>query len=179
MPLIVEDGTGVANANSYVNIAYARAYALERNYTLPASDATLEQYLIRAMDWLEAKRASFQGSKTLATQALQWPRLDVYIDCEEFASNAIPVELKKAQAELAIAINSGSALFPPSPTSSMNAGPVTRKIVGPIEMHYSDKAAYTTGITSDGTYRIPTVENLLKPLFSACGNGAFVKTVRI
>lgn len=179
MPLIVEDGTGVANANSYVDTTYARAYVLERNYTLPASDTTLEQYLIRAMDWLEAKRSSFQGSKTLATQSLQWPRLDVYIDCEEFASNAIPVELKKAQVELAVAITAGTALFPEAPTGSSVAGPVTRKIVGPIELHYSDKTAYTKGVNSDGTYRIPTVENLLQPLFYPCGRGSAVKTVRI
>jgi len=53
MALIIEDGTLVANADSYVTLAVARAFAEKRGLVPVATDA-LEADLIKAMDFIES-----------------------------------------------------------------------------------------------------------------------------
>ena len=104
MSLTVEDGSGVAGADTYASVSYAQAYAAKRGITLPTgtgADAAIEILLIKAMDFIEALRADFQGSKVATDQALQWPRSDVYIDGNIAASDEIPEELLKAQVQAA------------------------------------------------------------------------------
>lgn len=100
MALIVEDGTGLVNANSYIAIVEARAYANDRGLILPAADPDLEKLLIKAMDFIEAMAGEFQGVKTSPNQALQWPRSDVVLDGYPFDSHALPKTLKLAQSQL-------------------------------------------------------------------------------
>ncbi len=102
MTIIVEDGSGVANANSYVDDAYFVAFALARGITIPATAELREQLLFKSMDYLESLRKKYKGCKTYSGQELQWPRENVYIDYMIFESNLIPSELKKAQCQAAI-----------------------------------------------------------------------------
>ena len=168
MALVIEDGSLVASANSYVTVAQARAYASSRGVTLSTVDATVEQQLIAAMDYLEAQRKKFQGSKTSAEQALQWPRTDVLIDCNEVASTFIPNELKNAQIQLAIEVSKGVDLMP-----TRQGAFVKLEKVGPIQTEYSERIG--TGLTPDMT----AVELLLAPLFKACGQGFALSSVRV
>jgi flagellar biosynthesis regulator FlaF len=101
MPLIVEDGTIVAGANSYVTQAEYQAFADVRGYAIGASSQLREKELTKAMDYLESYRDKFKGTKVRREQTLQWPRVSVFIDGYQTNSNQIPVELKKAQMELA------------------------------------------------------------------------------
>lgn len=113
MPLVIENGSLVANANSYVSVADARAYAEARASTLPEENADVEAALFVAMDYLESLRAEFQGYKVSpGVQALQWPRTGVQIDGWDFPIDAIPNELKFAQIQLAIESASGTDLMP-------------------------------------------------------------------
>jgi hypothetical protein len=73
--IVVEDGSIVASANSYVSAADLSTYATDRGITINGTAAVL---LIQAMDYLEQQ--DFQGYKYTDDQALQWPRGDVYID---------------------------------------------------------------------------------------------------
>ena len=109
MALIVETGEIVENANSYVDLAYARAYATARGLALSDADDTLEAQLITAMDYLEALRSQYQGTKL---GSLQWPRYGVFIDGVELASDTIPKELKDAQCRLAFEVSSGVDIMP-------------------------------------------------------------------
>lgn len=168
MALVIEDGTLVASANSYVTVAQARAYASARGVTLSTIDATVEQNLIAAMDYLEAQRAKFQGSKVSATQSLQWPRNDVLIDCNEVASTVIPNELKNVQIQLAIEVSKGVDLMP-----TRQGAFVKLEKVGPIETQYSERIG--TGLTPDMT----AVDALLAPLFKACVQGFALSSVRV
>jgi hypothetical protein len=54
--LVVEDGSGVVDANSYTDLADARAYLALRGLALSVTDGTAETQLIRAMDYIEALR---------------------------------------------------------------------------------------------------------------------------
>jgi len=102
MTLIVEDGSIVAGANSYVSDDDYTTYASARGYTVGADATAREQELIKAMDWLESHRDEFKGLKMEDTQPLQWPRAGVWIDSYYVELNTIPVELQRAQMEAAI-----------------------------------------------------------------------------
>lgn len=104
MTLVVEDGSIVAGANSYINTTDFTAYATARDYTLVSGAETL---LIQAMDYLESQ--DFIGLKFYATQPLQWPRADVVIDGYWVYVNTIPQLLKDALCEIAIAIDQGDS----------------------------------------------------------------------
>lgn len=93
MALIVEDGSLVSNANSYVSIDDFIAWADARGFTYE-SYPTIQQKILRAMDFIES--LDFIGEKSIETQALQWPRDYVFIDGYSIESNQIPKEVKIA-----------------------------------------------------------------------------------
>ena len=169
MSLIIENGTIVTNANSYVTVAECRSYASARALTVPALDVDLEALLISAIDYLESKRSQYQGTKTdPANQALQWPRTGVYIDCVEIGPNTIPKELKDAQCRLACEQASGVDIMP------TKTGPfVTEETVGPLTTKYDPSQG--TGTVPDMT----AVDALLAPLLSQCGQSFTLRTVRV
>lgn len=170
MALVVETGAGVAGANSYRTLADIRAYALARGVTLSPVDATLEPLALMAMDYLEGLRARYQGSKTAATNALQWPRVNVKIDCVDFPSDAIPVELANAQSRLCMEQHAGVVL-----SATRTGAFIVEDTVGPLTTKYSDKHGGGPGTVPT----MPAVEDLLAPLFAACGQGSFVRTLRV
>ncbi len=168
MTLVVETGSVVAGANSYVTLAEARNYATARGITLSATDSVVEAQLIKAMDYLEAKRSFYQGSKTSLTQVLQWPRTSVTIDDVDFSANAIPNELKSAQIQLAIEVANGVDIMPTRQAGQF----VKREKVGPIETEFSE----TVGVTVEPT--LTAVEALLEPLYKVSA-GFKLRTVRV
>jgi hypothetical protein len=93
MALTVENGSLVANANSYVSAADFASWADARGISYPALPE-LEQKILRAMDYIES--LDFLGQKHEETQALQWPRDYVYIDGYSVESDEIPKEVKVA-----------------------------------------------------------------------------------
>lgn len=88
MTVIVEDGTLVEDANSYVSLADVRVYATARGITLPALDDDLETKLHLAMDWFEG--FEFTGARVDATQELSFPRSGVIIDGVSYENTQIP-----------------------------------------------------------------------------------------
>ena len=103
MALIIEDGSIVANAQSYATAEELRTFAQLRNIcTVPDSDDEAEALLIKAMDYLESYRARYKGGKVSSTQLLQWPRSGVYIDGMLQSSTSIPREIYYAQLSAAI-----------------------------------------------------------------------------
>jgi len=168
--ITVEDGSGVAGANSYVSVADARTYAANRGIALPADDDELAAMLIQASDYLEAQECRYQGDRTSSTQALAWPRTGVELNGDVFPTNVIPQSLIGAQVQLAIAINAGFDLQP-------NISPqdyITREKVGPIETEYADPVA--VGIMPTFT----AVNALLAPLFGECAANKFaLRTLRV
>jgi hypothetical protein len=138
MALIVEDGTQVAGANSYVSDAEYVAYASARGKTI-ASTATLREIeLIKSMDYIESHRRQFKGQKVAFDQSLQWPRYSVFIDGFSIDSDAIPDELKNAQMETGIAYNSFEVL---STGSNQN---VASEKLDTLEVSYFNGGSWST-----------------------------------
>lgn len=140
MALIIEDGSIVADANSYQSVDDLRLHASLRGVSFgSATDATLETHLIKAIDYLEAQRNRYQGVKVSSAQSLQFPRSGVVVDGLTVGTTEIPRELKKAQMQLAIESFLGNDL---QPTRLANAtgSVLSEKIDGVGEVVYSDSA---------------------------------------
>jgi len=99
MTLVVEDGTIVAGANSYVTLAEVRDYATTRNITVPADDAELEPHVHLAMDWFEAE--DIPSVRISAEQELNFPRVRMLLDGVEYIDGAIPKLVKQIICEAA------------------------------------------------------------------------------
>lgn len=151
--IIVEDGSIVENANSYVTTNELQTYATDRGITLTND---LSELLIKASDYVES--FSFKGIKYSATQSMQWPRSSVYIDSYLVDDDEIPQLLKNAQMATAVAIDEGNN---PLATIIQNA---KRKKVDTLEIEYF----YATS-----TPIIKTIYIYLNKLI-ASGNGNFL-----
>ena len=121
MALIIENGEGLSNAESYIDVDFADAYFLKRGITEWAGLTNKESLIIRAMDYIE-NNYTYIGTKLVSTQALQFPRLI----CGE---TVYPIALKNALCELALKANSGDLL--------QDTGKTTiREKVGTLEVEY-------------------------------------------
>lgn len=155
MGLTVEDGSIVAGANSYIDLAFARSYAADRGVALSADDVALTPWLIKACDYIETKSALFVGTVINVAQALSWPRQGVtYQDGSAFPINSIPVMLKAAQAQLVIEQFNGIDLIP-----TQDGKFVVSESVDVLRTTYSEK------IGTGGQPYMPLVDSLLSNLF--------------
>ncbi len=151
MALIVEDGTGLLNSNSYNSLDELKAYALARGATLPADDEDIEVLAIQATDYTESLRDKYQGKRVSRTQSLQWPRIGVVLDDEEIPANEIPIELKNGHAQATIEAYTTDLM----PNAS---AAVKKEKVDVIEVEYADSSTSSFGLTK--------VDSILEPLFS-------------
>jgi len=102
--IVVEDGSIVAGANSYVTLTDARNYATQRGVSLPTDDVVLEGLIVRASDYLDLI-GDYLGSPSAPDQELEWPRTSF---------SGIPKKLISAQCELTIEGVSFGDLMPSS-----------------------------------------------------------------
>ena len=144
--LIVEDGTVVADANSYCSISFADSYhTLRANETWDgASEAEKVSALIKASDYLSS-RWRFVGTRSDEDQTLEWPRDDAE-DVNGFEQeDNVPEVVKQTVAEYAVRSLSNPLL--PDPAVDENGKYITlkREKVGPLEeeTRYSDTKGRT------------------------------------
>lgn len=141
MALIVEDGSGLANADSYVSLADAStmATALGLVFAISGSDEALaEQALRRATLWLDATyRSRFGGWKRrYRQQALEWPRQGAYDNAvvpQLIPEDEVPAEIVRATV-IAAAREKAS---PGSLSPDVTPGEITKRLkVGSYEEEY-------------------------------------------
>lgn len=139
--LTVEDGTGLAAADSYVELADYQAYGTARGWTPGADDAADEVNLRRAFDGIN-RLWSFLGEAETDDQAGAFPRT---------LWTGIPQRVQDAQCELAYLVQGG---LDPFATIDSSATSETIK-VGPISIGGESLPT--------GRPRIVAVEGLLRP----------------
>ena len=105
MALIIEDGSNVANAQSFVTAAELVTYAALRGLAIAATEAEQESDLVLSMDYITGLESSLQGFRTASDQVLPFPRSGVVLNGYAVESDTIPQTLKNAQMECAIAAN--------------------------------------------------------------------------
>jgi hypothetical protein len=162
MALVIEDGTGVANATSFATLAEMRAYGLARGVALPTDDAELEVLAVKAVDYIKSRRADFGGNRLTDTQALPFPRTNQSVNDVIVADGEIPQEVIDLQCGIVLELNNGVDFFPAS-----NERLLKRSKTGPIEKEWFDR---------DITPNVSSVEALIAPLLS--DTGGFSLTVR-
>ena len=177
--LTVEDGTGLANANTYVALADADAYFANRiNDTwLNGTDDQRSSALIQATQYLDS-RYTFKGVPLTDTQALQWPRqappyqttvgfiTEVYAgDSTLTAQLAWPVQrVKDATCEAALRALTGSLY------QDEDSRIVTSEKVDVVAVTYAEHSR------NGGQVRIAIIDDLLKPVLAS--NGYNLQVVR-
>lgn len=78
--LIVEDGTIVPNANTYLTPKILVNYCNDRNLDIPDDEDKLTTIIINAMDYLEQFRGSFKGTEIAPmVQSLSFPRKNLFV----------------------------------------------------------------------------------------------------
>lgn len=163
MALIVENGTGLATAESYCSVADADARASAfGNTAWTGTDAAKEAALRRATAFMEQRyRGNWKGTKLFRAQALSWPRYGAVVDGWNVDSNIVPAEIRNACADLAV-----KAL-----TVELNADQtraIIREKVGPLETEYSEYSPQGT--------RFVSIDQALSPYLM--GAGANVRLMR-
>lgn len=136
MTLIVEDGTGIADAESYLAVADADTYHANRNNETWSDYSTAEKEaaLRKATQYIDGRWGRrFSGEMLSMSQALCWPRTPTDWPDE------IPIPLKHACAELALRAAS-SELEP----DLERGGAVVSQSVGPLSITYSENAPGAT-----------------------------------
>jgi hypothetical protein len=162
MALVVEDGTGIADANSYIEAAWADTYHADRGNTAWASaQATAkEQALIKATDYIETRFGDrFKGFPEFidTPQGLSFPRLKLY-DRYGQVITGIPDNLKKATAEYALrALEAELMPDPDVDASGLPVKSVSEK-VGPLETATEYQQATAPVLTRP----YPAADRLLK-----------------
>jgi len=156
MALVVEDGTGKSNANSFVDDAYFRAWAKVRGRAdlIPQSGTEREPFLVLAADYIaNEKRFTWRGVRKTAEQSMPWPRTGV-VDADglSWSSAAVPWRVMMAQCELAWLNMTGVDLQP----ALSRGGQIISETVGPISTTYANAAPAET--------EFPAAVGVLEPL---------------
>lgn len=140
MTLVVEDGTGLENSNTYISLADANAYfvgkRLHSSAWTSALDATKETALQQASLLLDSE-FTWTG-KILVTdpvQALGWPRTGATDRYGRARDSEVPIEVKNATCELAHYLLDQDHLV------GVTAEGIRRLRVDVIDIEYKDSTA--------------------------------------
>lgn len=140
--LIIEDGTGKPDAESFATAADLASYAVKFGRTIPADEPAQEALLRRAA--VQMMALAWKGHKATTGQALPWPRRGVELDGEILPVTLIPARIEYGQMALAVEIHADD-VDPPS----KRTGAVTRKRVeGAVDVQYAE-------IPNDSGYLLP------------------------
>jgi len=162
--LIVEDGTGLPNANSYCDLDYALEYCTMKGYTSWQSLSETEQkvFIIRGTEFVD-NFYNWRGRKGKGSQALSFPRFDLYDD-DNYLINGIPDKLRKACLEAAF-LNSSTDASTLFSTKDEN-GAIKRQKVDSLEVEYFNNQQNETNLNAvDYTTIYDILNKLLKGLY--------------
>ncbi|NHZ94556.1 DnaT-like ssDNA-binding protein [Massilia sp. CCM 8734] len=170
MALIVEDGSGLAGAESYASVAAAdaRCSSLGVASWAALAEAAKEIALRKATIFMAAYRTRWAGRRVYRHQALDWPRYDVMVDKFLIASTIVPAEVVAACIDLSVRSGNGEDLMPDLDTGS---NVLKRTKVGPLEDEYFQN-------TVDARERFTAVDTLLTPYFGTAGGSNSIRLVR-
>lgn len=166
MAIVVEDGTGLENSNSYVSVEDANAYFSTRAVTewLTKALKDKEAALIKATDYIDQRWGpKLQGYPLTRDQALEFPRLGCY-DRYGYLAEGVPMDIAKAACEYAL-ITFDQSLGPANPTTSKE---IKKKkvVVGPI----TTETEYVGSNSQTDTIKYPVADSYVKQ-FGRGGNG--------
>jgi hypothetical protein len=166
--LIIEDGTVVANANSWVTDAEYKAYAKLKGFAVPATQPDREANLANAYDFINfTYEARLQGYRvTPQVQTGCMPRTYIYAYDLLVANTLIPQDFKNAQMLASFSINSGVDINAIRDTANLAGFSVGRGA-------YSE--TYQSNSSNPTLAQMPAVTRVLRPYTKAglAGGGLY------
>ncbi len=148
MALIIEDGSIVTNANSYITVQEFLDWMIARGYPCEHAESHVEEHILKAMDYIES--LNFMGIKYTKEQPLQFPRDRLFIDGYSVEANEIPKELKEALYNATKADHDGDLATQPVERQTV------KEKIGDIEVEYKS--------TSSMRRQTPGLSNALRKL---------------
>ena len=134
MTIIVEDGSIVTGANSWVTRAALITYASARGVVI-ADTAATDVMLVKAADFISAMEPRLKGDLVDRNQPTAYPRLNLYISDWWWLSTEIPTAVIKAQFEVALEINAGEDPYNPSAAA---LPVVSERVEGAVTVDYAN-----------------------------------------
>lgn len=168
MALIVEDGSIVAGADSYVSLSDARALAAKYGWELPADDTEAEQALRNGAGYVGLQEPAMCGRRVSAAQELAYPRQGVTLYGFDIASNTIPTAVIRAQVAAAVEYGAGTDV------RATNDGRATslERVEGAVTVQYFNNGNNGTSVV------ITAAMDALGPLLCGMNNGSSFNVYR-
>lgn len=146
MALAVEDGTGLAQADSYISVEQADLYMTSMGHEAwsTATQADKEKALRQATQYVDS-RYRYKNQPLKSEQSLEWPRV------------GLPWPIKRvldATCELAIRALTASLYTDVAPTDAVKS-----ETVGPLKTEYQE-------VQNGGQVQYALVDDLLRPLMA-------------
>lgn len=135
MALTIEDGTIVADADSFATLDEFISYSANYGVTIPDDEVDLEALLRRA--YLQMDGMDWNGRAVNALQTGPWPRECAYRNEFLIDSDSIPAQIKLGQMALAAEIYADDQDPPEG-----RIGAVKSETVGPISTTYATAPNY-------------------------------------
>lgn len=161
MEFIVEDGSIVENANSYVSVQYADDYFAIRNIDVWSAftDEQKKARLIVATQYIDLKYGvRFKGDIVSNVQPLSFPRTPWFVKESENSPEKyfLPKNLIQACCEYALVVDGESMSLVSNITSSATGGEIKRKKenVGAIE---TETEYFSSSSSSYSVYPVYTI----------------------
>ena len=161
--LIVENGTGLAAANTYVSLATSATYhALRGNEVwAEASESDRVVALVRSSQYIDT-RWKFQDEVFVQGQGLIFPRAYLFDRDLYDVSETVPVEIEEATCEYALAVlGDGTALVELSPVqdqSNQLSVTMQRDKVGDLET----ETRYDSSVGARATLSYPKADRIIR-----------------
>lgn len=163
MPLIVEDGSIVPNADSYISLADARALAANYGLELPEDDIAAEVALRNGATYVGLAEPQMCGRRVSAKQSLAYPRTGVTLNGFPVANNAIPKQVILAQVIASATYGAGTEVRANSDGRSVQ----TERVEGAVTVTYFNNG------NSGATTAITAADDALRPLLCGGLNNGF------
>lgn len=100
MQIIVEDGKGRSDANSFVPLEKLIFYRDYYGFRIPEAEADQVELLLRAAADINGRQ--WKGRKANPGQAMAWPRRNCKIEYQTLSETFVPFELEWGQVRLAV-----------------------------------------------------------------------------
>lgn len=172
MALIVEDGTGLADAESYISVLDCDALLIQwgRSTTTweALDEATKEGLLRNSTMYIDSNYAGkWSGEVVNSTQALSWPRSNaVKRNGQSVPSDEVPAEVERACSFIAV-----ETIVDGAYADEDNGARISSEAVGLGSGALSESKSYQGG--KDASYNSKSADLVLKPLLSG-GKGITV-----
>lgn len=161
MALIVEDGSIVPGADSYISLVDAKALAAKYGLSLPDDDAQAEAALRNGAVYIGLQEPMMCGSRVSASQSLAYPRRGVTLYGFPVLPTAIPDQIKLAQVIAGVEYGKGTDVR----ASSDGRATSLERVEGAVTVEY-----FNNGETGNTT-TITAAIDALRPLLCGLNNG--------